>query len=195
VGRDDDVLFHNHVGEGFRYGYPEIQYKLIGGKAAIVAVGDGVVAAFNEKLTRDLDVKIGTKAVTLELESAEMQTCDFVSTSDSKTFDIHHWLPLNQDNLDTFVSCDSMIGRVEMLQKILVGNILSMAKGLDIHLFDRVELVMNEVKETGYEVFKNQRMRTFDATFHVNMELPNYVGLGKGASLGYGTIIMKNNKK
>ena len=36
------VLFHNHLGDKFRYAYPLIQYKRIKGKAAIVFVGKGV---------------------------------------------------------------------------------------------------------------------------------------------------------
>ena len=40
-----DILFHNHIGEnGFRYSYPLIQYHRIGGRAAIVCIGDGVDA-------------------------------------------------------------------------------------------------------------------------------------------------------
>ena len=32
----DSTLFHNHVGENFRYSYPLIQYKRLFGKAAII---------------------------------------------------------------------------------------------------------------------------------------------------------------
>lgn len=36
------LLFHNHQGDGFRYGYPLIQYKCIRGQASLVCVGEGV---------------------------------------------------------------------------------------------------------------------------------------------------------
>ena len=36
-----DVLFHNHVGQSFRYAYPLIQYKRIRKKAAIVCLKQG----------------------------------------------------------------------------------------------------------------------------------------------------------
>ena len=43
LGDKADLLFHNHVGEDkFRYAYPCIQYKRLGGKAAIVCVEEGV---------------------------------------------------------------------------------------------------------------------------------------------------------
>ena len=36
-----DVLFHDHNDTGFRYSYPLIQYKIINGNAAIVAIDRG----------------------------------------------------------------------------------------------------------------------------------------------------------
>lgn len=38
------ILFHNHCGSRLRYAYPLVQYKCIDGKAAIVAIGEGVAA-------------------------------------------------------------------------------------------------------------------------------------------------------
>ena len=39
-----NILFHNHTENGFRYSYPLIQYKSLGGKAAIVCVDNGTEA-------------------------------------------------------------------------------------------------------------------------------------------------------
>ena len=41
VGKEEDVLFHNHEGDNYRYSYPLIQYKRIHGCAAIVCVNEG----------------------------------------------------------------------------------------------------------------------------------------------------------
>lgn len=38
VGQEH-VLFHNHQGDKLRYSYPLVQYKRIGGKAALVCLG------------------------------------------------------------------------------------------------------------------------------------------------------------
>ena len=35
------TLFHNHLDDGYRFSYPLIQYKNVGGKAAIFCVGEG----------------------------------------------------------------------------------------------------------------------------------------------------------
>ena len=43
LGDKANLLFHNHTGESsFRYSYPLIQYKCLGGKAAITCVEEGV---------------------------------------------------------------------------------------------------------------------------------------------------------
>ena len=39
------LLFHNHDEQGLRYAYPLIQYKVLDGKAAIVATGEGALYA------------------------------------------------------------------------------------------------------------------------------------------------------
>ena len=35
------ILFHNHLGNGYRYSYPLIQYKCLDKKAAIVCLEEG----------------------------------------------------------------------------------------------------------------------------------------------------------
>lgn len=41
VAGSDNVDFHDHESEGFRYLYPRVQYKIIDHKASIVFVGEG----------------------------------------------------------------------------------------------------------------------------------------------------------
>ena len=37
-----EVLFHNHINDGYRYAYPLIQYKRLNNKAALFCIGEGV---------------------------------------------------------------------------------------------------------------------------------------------------------
>ena len=39
---ENNSLMHNHIGDGFRYSYPLVQYKLIDNNAAIVAINEGI---------------------------------------------------------------------------------------------------------------------------------------------------------
>ena len=41
VKDSDNILFHNHLGDGFRYAYPLIQYKRLQKRATIVCINEG----------------------------------------------------------------------------------------------------------------------------------------------------------
>jgi hypothetical protein len=38
-------------------------------------------------------------------------------------------------------------------------------------------------------------MQAFDVEFKTNVSLPDYIGLGKGASTGFGVVVKKREKK
>lgn len=38
---DVPLVFHNHTPDGLRFSYPLVQYKAIGGKAAVVLIEEG----------------------------------------------------------------------------------------------------------------------------------------------------------
>ena len=60
-----NILFHNHDGTSLRYSYPLIQYKRIGGKAAITCIGKGVDAMEELFVNDNLGVNIGRRKVDL----------------------------------------------------------------------------------------------------------------------------------
>lgn len=188
VGRDKDVLFHNHIGDGFRYAYPFIQYKRLKKKATIVAIDNGVDSMSRLLSVDALNVQIGENEIKLEIDSTDIQRTEFEITSEPKKYSIFEWLPLNQNNYRTYIESRNIIERIEMLQRMMTGNIISMAKGLDIHIDKKIELNITEIKELKPIYFKRQKMFVFNATFTANVNLPNNIGLGKGASLGFGTI-------
>ena len=48
-----------------------------------------------------------------------------------------------------------------------------------------------DIEMMGQYKFKNVNMLGFDVVFSTNVSLPQYVGLGKGVSLGFGMITNK----
>ena len=40
-----EVLFHNHINDGYRYAYPLIQYKRLNNKAALFCIGEALVTS------------------------------------------------------------------------------------------------------------------------------------------------------
>lgn len=82
-----------------------------------------------------------------------------------------------------------------MLENLLTANILSMAKGLGVHFERQVECKITAMEEPRLTTYKGVKMMAFDAEFKSNVSLPDYVGLGKGVSLGMGTVVRKRKKK
>lgn len=184
----DEVLFHNHVGEGFRYRYPLVQYKRIGGEAAVLFVGEGIdeAGALFNRLTGTLT--LGDRVVACQLGHADAQRTNVQLWQESFTYSLRKYLALNQDNLLRYEQAQSLAERCEMLEHIIVGNILSFAKSLGIYFDGEVKVSIQQLDGPRPYRFKQVRMLGFDLQFTCNVSLPDYIGLGKGASLGFGVV-------
>jgi len=190
------VLFHNHTLKGYRYSYPLIQYQTWGKRPLLVCLNEGVdeVHHFFENRNgkmilgdREYDMKIGR----INLNRFTLQTWD-------KTFryKIYHWLPLNQDNYQKYKMLDNDIDRAEFLGGILFGNILSFAKGMGWHL-DK-ELLKVRIHDTGTRRMmrvKKVMREAYTLEFSTNVFLPDFIGLGRNVSRGYGLVRPVREKK
>jgi hypothetical protein len=184
-----DILFHNHAVDGFRYAYPLIQYKRIRGKAAIVCIGEGTdsIGKFFSNLHEPL--RIGNREMLLELEDIKSSKELIQTWNTDFYYSLRKWLPLNQSNCDKYKNITELKDQAVFLEKILIGNILSLAKGLGLHIEKQVTCGITKIENKGVMRYKGINFETFDTEFRSNVSLPNYVGLGKGVSHGFGTCV------
>lgn len=189
-------FFHNHLKDGkLRYSYPLIQYKRIRRRAAIVCIGEGAEVVGDFFSNSNFEVRIGQRDETLEVEEVNASQV-LVQIWDSMfTYHIRKWLPLNKDNYEKYMALESVADKCLMLERLLVGNILSFAKGMGIHFEGEVECKITDIEEPVVRIYKGVKMMAFDAEFKTNVSLPDYIGLGKGVSLGMGTVVRKYEKK
>lgn len=192
IGKDDDALYSGHESDGScRQRYPLIQYKRIAGRAAIVCVGRGieVIMSFLEKNATTL--RLGTRVVqTGVIEMSQSET--FVQFTNTPVhYDLHAWLALNPENEHRYEQAYGIKERIEILEAVLCGNILSMLKGLDCYIDEKLEVTITDFKERHHDYVKGFPMRSFDVSFAVNIFLPEHLGLGKSASKGHGVINRK----
>lgn len=185
-----DVLLHNHIDRDFRYSYPLVQYKCIGGRAALLGVAEGVETV--KALLTDYDVsvvRIGRRVANMAADDVEPQVTD-VSLSDAEdyTYSIHKYFPFNQENYRLYCAIDSIVERYIFIEKCIVGNILSFAKGVGVHFEDKVKVTLTDVRASRLYQYKRVKLLGFDLTFKSNVLLPDHIGLGKDVSLGSGTI-------
>lgn len=102
-------------------------------------------------------------------------------------------LALNGENYKKYQAIDGLAGRIEFLEKLLVGNILSFAKGIDWRIEKPVKVEIQELKGQKMIRYKGVPLIAFDVNFKTNVFLPNFLGLGKSASHGYGVIHKNKN--
>ena len=188
AGRDN-VLLHNHVDEKLRYSYPMVQYKRIDGLAAIVCIDMGLDAV-RDIIALDLpQVRLGRRITALPAPALELEETEVAITEDMHTYRTTRYFPLNQDNHRRYNAMDSIVERYRLVEQCIVGNILSFAKGIGVFFDGTVTAQLVSVSHTELYDFKDIKLRGFDLVFKTNVRMPSYIGLGKHASLGAGTII------
>lgn len=191
---DNDQLTHNHDGSGFKYSYPKIQYKIINGHPAIIGIGEGgllLKRIFTDKTS--FSCHLGYREVLFEIGAVEDIYSEIALTDRLYSYHIDRWQPLNNRNLPEFNRCTGLLDRVVLLEKILTGNILSCAKGLGVFFRERIVCKIDSLDYDGNTAYKGVEMLNFSADFKTNVLLPQWIGLGKSASLNHGTITYKFN--
>ena len=85
--------------------------------------------------------------------------------------------------------------KITLLEKILTANILSFAKGIGVHIENNIECKITSISEPYFPTYKQTKLTAFDVEFKTNVFLPNYIGLGKSSSVGFGILTSKKDNK
>jgi hypothetical protein len=96
------------------------------------------------------------------------------------------WFALNQENFTDRYKKIDLAEQKELLRKTLVGNILSMSKSLGYTVPEKIKCETNLLPGIGR--MKGMEIATFKGEFMVNFLIPDYFGLGKSVSRGFGTV-------
>lgn len=189
ITKKQEILFHNHDEDNtFRYDYPLIQYKRINGNAAIIFIKRGTDKII-DFINNNKDIAdIGNRKTTLEIEKVDANDTIVQIWESEFTYSIRKYLPLNKINYEKYIQTDDIIEKYQILENVLVGNILSFAKGMGIYFNNKIKVTILQVDEPKVYRFKNIKMMGFDIRFKSNVSLPDYIGLGKGVSIGFGMI-------
>ena len=140
-----DIL-HNHKESKFIYRYPKVQYKVINNKPIIIGINDGAKVVSNIGLIED-EFLVGDKPINAYEKNISINTMEYGVNDDYVKYEfITPWIALNQKNISLYINSNE-IEKEEMLKKILIGNIISMSKGLDYTVEDRVKCWINLQKK------------------------------------------------
>lgn len=195
----DEEIYHNHdANRSFRYRYPLIQYKRIDGLAALVGIGEGAESLEKNWHTGQefrFDIAGNEKSVKGIRKSTSFFSPQFCDEDNCREYIIHNWLPLNQKNYSIYKEKHDVAHQIEMLNSLLVGNILSLYKGLGYWFDAEVKARICDIIHTRAVCFKGIRMMGFDIRITTNISLPENCGIGKGVSKGFGTIFNPYEKR
>lgn len=186
------ILFHNHISDNkYLYSYPKIQYKIIRGRPAILCLNEGIdeIHYFFRKASWDLNLNeryYKVKIKKLSINQYNMQVWDTVFR-----YSIINWRALNQENYELYKSLIDEEEKQELLEKILIGNILSFAKGINWTIEKDIKLKIERIHKIKTLLVKKVKTICFDVDFITNVFLPNYIGLGKNVTFGFGLVQQK----
>jgi len=190
---EEELVHHHHHDGSLMYQYPRVQFKVIDRTAHLIGLADGCPVV--ERLWRELDhARLGRDELPV-LEATLLRRREPVGESAEliKYRFVNPWLGLNQDNHARYAAARSDAERQALLERVLVGNCLSMAKSFGHWVNGRLTADARCLRPTTCR-FKEQPMIGFEGAFRVNFRLPSGVGIGKAVSRGFGTVVSINRE-
>ncbi|MBF0538992.1 MAG: hypothetical protein HQL03_12160 [Nitrospirae bacterium] len=183
--------FHGHKGNECVYRHPLIQYKVFGGSALVIGLKEG---AYLLRAVDDLDfIEIYHEICPVIKSNMSTQHIQF-GTSDAMVdyAFMTPWLGLNEENYKRYLTLKrNGLPSSELLERILIGNILSMSKAVGYVVSE--ELMVKATLQEGetIRVKTGVELMSFIGGFQVNFLMPDLWGIGKFSSRGYGTTKKK----
>jgi hypothetical protein len=184
----DEVLVHHHEKDGtLRYAYPRIQFKVLGTEAHLIGLAEGsnLVARFWAEVDRtEIDWE------TLHVLEATMSRCQarIGESNESVCYRfLTPWLGLNQRNYRIYRELNHPGERAQIVERVLVGNCLSLAKAFGHRVEERLRADATELRTVKTHL-KGVPLIGLLGQFRVNFLLPSLIGIGKSVSRGFGTV-------
>ena len=183
-------LIHNHREDGSSITrYPLIQFKLIDKTPSIIAITEKAIEVFSKIFLSMDEVIIDNFKIPVHEKELKVETCEAGFTDETMVYEIiSPWVALNKDNYTKYRQTKTYDEQTMLLEKILIGNIMSMSKGLGIHLNDDERIKISLKHKHVRAKLKGIPMSAFTGIFKTNYIIPDYFGIGKSVSRGYGTI-------
>ncbi len=185
--REKSELLHNHMGNGeFRYRYPQVQYKIVDGTPILVGIAEGA-GLLTELFLKIRELNIDGELYPIHQKNIEARQVEPGASGAPHAYRFETlWMGLNQANHARYGEANPL-EREKLLEKILIGNCLSFLKEMNVFVETRLQARASlKEKQT---MFKNNKMIAFEGMFEINALLPDWIGLGKQVSRGFGTIM------
>ena len=195
IGRENDA-FHNHdnsdSNSGFLYRYPLIQYVPIRRRKAwypVVRCAGTAATEFHKLFgATDWTIRLNDRREALQLESVQPHEHRLSYLRKPKVYQLQDYIALNQTNFKKFQQCTGLVQQIQFLERMISGHVLALASGMEWSIPERFNTTILSCDSPTPINYKRRNLLSFNLRFQTEIDLPVGLGLGKGASLGYGRI-------
>lgn len=163
-------------------GYPLLQYKVIRGSPLIVAINEGRDLLW--KIYKNLDnVNYGDDFAILEKRIIEKKAKLGPAEKRLKYRFLTPWLTMTEAELAKYGGATRI---EEALLPVIESNLRGLSRNFGIPIEQPISVGFHLRDE--HIVQKESGILGFLGTFYVNYEIPQFLGLGRGVSRGFGTV-------
>ena len=187
-------LFHNHDVTGksiYRSKGAPFQFKVINNEVFILALNDGVEFADSFQWPKEIKMPLGNtgRYVEFELVSKIPQQASFCEIDFQCYRNITPYIALKQEKYKTYLALTEDERR-EFIEKGLLNHVLTAAKWCGHTVKHQIKVKLIQMKMGNPVRIKDDLYFTpFDVMFECNTEIPDYLGIGRFVSRGYGTVV------
>ncbi|MCD5390973.1 hypothetical protein LR007_03825 [candidate division NPL-UPA2 bacterium] len=183
------IELHHHLQKDrLLYRYPHIQYKILSNIPMVIGIDSGVevLKSIYDKVDK---LGIGNEAQVIFEKQITIKSEEFGISNKTRSYSfLTPWLALNEKNYEKYQGFENWEKKKGFLAKILIGNIISMSKGLGYTVSEPIKVNIGYLREVKTSL-KGTSMLGFLGTFSVNFQIPDYWGIGKSVSRGFGAVI------
>jgi len=177
---------HKDSTSGFIHRYPVVQCKQIKSMLMVIGISQGA-DLLQEISGGEKEFRIGENTCTISGWDQEIRNEVFSISDKIHTYEfLTPWLALNQQNAKKFYDLKGKPERDAFMQKILTGNLHTLAKSIDYDL--PAPLTCKSRVRFKRERIHQENVMVFLGTFGTNLRIPDYLGIGQSVSQGFGTI-------
>ncbi|MDZ7377082.1 MAG: CRISPR-associated endonuclease Cas6 [candidate division KSB1 bacterium] len=181
------IELHHHIeAKKYLYSYPLVQYKVIDYKPVVIGLGEGA-EILKQIYYQVNEMTIGDLAIPIHEKQILVTEAEFGLTDELKFYRfLSPWLGLNQRNYQFYQENQDAEARFELLNRVLIGNMISLAKALGYTVPGQIKVSADT--RLRLIKLKGLPMSGFTGFFATNFLIPDLLGLGKSVSRGFGTV-------
>jgi hypothetical protein len=183
---NEHALLHQHITDKLIYKYPLIQYKMLQGSPLVLGINEGA-EVLKEIYDKFDEIKLGESKYSIMERGVTLKSEEFGCSEEIHSYSFASpWLALSQENYPKYRDA-AWEERADLLRRILVGNLLSASKGLGYVAKEHIRLDVGRMQDEIC-LLKGMKVTGIRGEFTASFAIPDYMGLGKSVSRGYGAV-------